>query len=322
MVVELETVELQTVDEVEVLVAVDNFIDVLMAGDEVARRPTMRVDYWETEHLRAEHGYSLYLTVRKGDAETSVLYDAGMGRDTLLHNLDVLGVDVSSLRALLLSHGHADHHGGLEGMARRLGRRGLPLVLHPDAWLKRRVVFPNGNELPMPPPSRADLESIGVEVIDERGPSLLLDGLLLLTGQVERTTPFEKGFPLQQVHTPAGWEPDPWIWDDQAVVVNVRGRGLVVLSSCSHAGIVNVLRHARRLTGIEKIHALVGGLHLTGGLFEPIIGSTVQHLVEMGPDVIVPGHCTGWTAEQAVAAAMPDAYVKTSVGTRFVFTGS
>lgn len=301
---------------------VDNFIDVLMAGDEVARRPPFSVDYWEREHLRAEHGYSLYVTVRNADSEMSLLYDAGMGRDTLLHNLDVLGIDPTALRALVLSHGHADHHGGLEGMAGRLGRWRLPLVLHPDAWRQRRVVFPGGAGLPMLPPSRADLESVGVEVVDERGPSLLLDGLLLLTGQVERTTSFEKGFPLQEVHTPAGWEPDPWIWDDQAVVVNVRGRGLVVLSSCSHAGIVNVLRQARQLTGVEEIHAMVGGLHLTGALFEPLITPTIQHLAEMKPDVIVPGHCTGWAAVQAVAEAMPEAYIKTAVGTRFVFTAA
>src|SRR5258708_2113685 len=89
---------------------------------------------------------------------------------------------------------------------------------------------------------------------------------LLVTGQVERVTGFEKGFPLQQVHTDHGWEPDTWIWDDQAVVCHVKDKGLIVLSSCSHAGAINVLRHAQRLTSIDKIHAFVGGLHLTGGL--------------------------------------------------------
>jgi 7,8-dihydropterin-6-yl-methyl-4-(beta-D-ribofuranosyl)aminobenzene 5'-phosphate synthase len=318
----MDRVNLLPVDEVEVLVLVDNFVDVLLPSTEIAHRAPLPVDFWETEHLRAEHGYSLLVTVKAGDTRHAVLYDAGMGKDTALHNLDVLGVRPDDLRAILLSHGHADHHGGLEGMVRRLGRRRMPLVLHPDAWRTRRVVFPTGNELPLPPPSRADLESVGVELVEERGPSLLVDDLLLLTGQVERITGFEKGFPLQEVHTPAGWEPDPWIWDDQAVVVNVRGRGLVVLSSCSHSGVINILHHARRLTGIDDIHAMVGGLHLSGGIFEPIIPQTVAALVDLDPDVIIPGHCTGWVAEQSVAAALPDAYLKTCVGTRLMFTAA
>ncbi len=318
----MDTLELAPVDELEVLILVDNFVDVLLASDAVAQRMPLRVDFWEREHLRAEHGYALLVTVTSGDTRRTVLYDAGLARDTLLHNLDVLEVRPGDLRAILLSHGHADHHGGLEGVARRLGRSRLPLVLHPDAWRTRRVVFPTGHELPMPPPSRSDLESVDVEIVEERGPSLLVDGLVLLTGQVERTTPFERGFPLQQVHTPAGWEPDPWIWDDQAVVVNVRGKGLVVMSSCSHAGIVNVLLHARRITGIDRIHGMVGGLHLTGGLFEAIIPQTVEALTRIGPEVLVAGHCTGWRAEQSVAAALPDAYLKTSVGTRLVFAAA
>src|SRR5713101_5695526 len=144
----------------------------------------------------------------------------------------------------------------------------MPLVLHPDVWHERRVVFPTGNEISMPPPSHADLDREGVAIIEERGPSLLLDGAVLVTGQVERVTEFEKGFPLQQARTAEGaWEPDTWIWDDQAVVVHVRGKGLVVLWSWSHSGIINVLEQARQLTGVQHVHACVGGLHLTGGLF-------------------------------------------------------
>ena len=255
----------------------------------------------------------------RGERST-LLYDAGLGRDTAAHNLDVLGYDLQDVRALVFSHGHADHHSGLEGITRRIGRRGLPLVLHPDAWRERRVVFPNGTELHMPGPSHQDLDREGWQVVEERGPSLLLDGSLLVTGQVERVTEFEKGFPLQQARADdGGWEPDTWIWDDQALVVNVRGKGLVVLSSCSHAGIINVLRHAQRLTGVEHVHACVGGMHLTGGLFEAIIPQTIETLREIGPDIVVPGHCTGWRATNLVVATLPNAYVQSNVGTRLHF---
>ena len=174
----------------------------------------------------------------------------------------------------------------------------------------------------MPPPSHNDLDREGWQVVEEVGPSLLLDDAVLVTGQIDRTTDFEKGFPLQQARTGDGWEPDTWIWDDQAVVLHVRGKGLVVLSSCSHSGVINVLRHARAATGVDEIHGFIGGLHLTGGLFEQIIPSTIGELSAMAPDVIVPGHCTGWRAVHQVAAALPDAFSSSNVGTTFVFEGS
>ena len=315
----MEQATLQPVDEADVTVVVDTFVDILLAGSEVARRAPLAYDWSERDPLRAEHGYALLLSIRQGGRRQSLLYDAGLGRDTAVYNMDVLEIRPADLRAVVLSHGHADHHAGLEGVLRRLGRPGMPLVLHPDAWRKRRIVFPTGTEMFMPPPTRADLEAEGVQVVEERGPSLLLDGAVLVSGQTERVTDFEKGFPLQQARTDGGWEPDPWIWDDQSVIVDVRDKGLVVLSACSHSGAVNVLRNARRVTGQDKVHAFVGGLHLTGGLFEPIIAPTIAHISAIGPDWLVPGHCTGWRATHELARALPDAYVQTSVGTTLHF---
>jgi 7,8-dihydropterin-6-yl-methyl-4-(beta-D-ribofuranosyl)aminobenzene 5'-phosphate synthase len=294
-------------------------IDTLIPSTKVAIRPPLPWDYFDRDHLIAEHGYSLYLTVTRNGQSQSLLYDAGLGRDTAIHNLDVLGIRANELRAVVLSHGHADHHGGLEGIYRRVGRQRLPLVLHPDAFRERKVVFPTGNELRMPPPSRTDLDLEGWDIVEERGPSLLLDDSVLVTGQVERTTDFEKGFPLQLARSNGGWEPDTWIWDDQAVVCSLKDRGLVILSSCSHAGAINVIRHAQRMTGIEHVHAFVGGLHLTGGLFENIIGRTVEEISCIEPDIIVPGHCTGWKAIHELARQLPDAYIQASVGTRLHF---
>ncbi len=204
-------------------------------------------------------------------------------------------------------------------MLRRLGRRGMPLVLHPDVWRDRKVVFPTGVEIHMPPPSHNDLERESVSIVEERGPSLFLDGMVLATGQVERLTDFEKGFPLQQARTNGGWEADTWMWDDQAIVCHLKDKGLVVLSSCSHAGVINVLQHAQRLTGIDRVYAFVGGLHLTGGLFEAIIPRTIAALGLIGPAIVAPGHCTGWNATHKLARQLPVAYIQTSVGTRLHF---
>ena len=119
-----------------------------------------------------------------------------------------------------------------------------------------------------------------------------------------------------------GWQPDPMIWDDQALVVNVRDRGLVIITGCSHAGAINVLRHAQRLTGESRIAGLIGGLHLTGGLFEARIEPTVDALRAAGVGRVLPAHCSGWRAIHAIARAMPEAFVQSAVGTTVTFDAS
>jgi len=310
---------LRPVDRVEVTVVVDLSVDILLPSVGPANRPPMTHDWSERDQLRAEHGYSLLVRTWVGDESHVVVYDAGLSPTTFLWNCDVLGIKPNEIEAILLSHGHADHHGGLEAVFKRFGRSGLPIVLHPDARLERRVVFPTGLAIDMPPPSVNDLERDGARVLDEPGPTLWGADTMLLSGQVERTTSYEQGFPPQQKRDGDGWLPDPWIWDDQNLVVDVRGRGLVVMSGCSHAGAVNVLRNARRLSGVDAIHAFVGGMHLTGGLFESIIPATIEDVAGLAPDYLVPGHCTGYRALAEIVTRFGDRYLASSVGTTYRF---
>jgi 7,8-dihydropterin-6-yl-methyl-4-(beta-D-ribofuranosyl)aminobenzene 5'-phosphate synthase len=313
-------VALKPVDAADITIIMDNSIDALMASTPRAQRQPMTWDYFDHEQLRAEHGLSLLLTITRDGRRETILYDCGLSRDGVAHNLDVLGLSMDQVRTVVLSHGHADHHGGLEGLFARVGRRRMPLVLHPDIWKERKVVFPTGAEMRIPPPSHNDLDREGWEILEERGPSLLLEDTVLVTGQVDRVTDFETGFPLQYELTDHGYEPDPWIWEDQAIVIHLRDKGLVILSGCGHAGVVNILRYAQALTGIDHVHAFVGGMHLTGGIFEPIIPRTIDEVAAIGPDLLVPGHCTGWKATHLLAARLPDAYLPANVGTRYHFT--
>jgi 7,8-dihydropterin-6-yl-methyl-4-(beta-D-ribofuranosyl)aminobenzene 5'-phosphate synthase len=329
--VAVDPIALEPVDEVRITVLIDNVFDALMAGDHrtirsgfgIPRAPAPQFDSGITPvGLVAEHGFSALVTIRRAGRETTILFDAGLTPDGMITNADRLEVDLTAAQAVVLSHGHFDHAGGLAGLATRMGGR-LPMVLHPQAWTRRRNLLPGGHHQEMPTLSRRALATEGFEVIERREPSLLADASLLVTGEVDRTTEFERGMPpAHQAWDGSGWSHDPMVIDDQAVIMHLRGRGLVVLTGCSHAGAINILRHARRLTGVDHVHALVGGLHLSGAAFEPVIGPTLAALSGLGPELISAGHCTGWRAQAALATAFPDAWVPASSGTTHRLTSA
>jgi 7,8-dihydropterin-6-yl-methyl-4-(beta-D-ribofuranosyl)aminobenzene 5'-phosphate synthase len=309
---------LKEVDSVEITTVLDNFIDVLLPGSETVKRVSLGPDWVTKKTLIAEHGFAAMVKVNAGNTGDTILFDAGLSKDGLTHNLDVLDGKPNEFHAIVLSHGHADHTRGLMGLVERMSARKMPLLLHPDALLERKVVFPDGHEINLPPPDYRVLHSDGIELIQERAPSYLLGGLIMVTGQVHRSTDFETGFPIHHAHVGGKWQPDPLIHDDQAVIVNLKDKGLVVLTGCGHAGVINTIRHAQTLTGVEQIHAVIGGFHLSGAIFEPIIAPTIAALKQIRPQTIVPAHCTGWRATHAMAREFPDAFVQNSVGTCFV----
>ena len=320
-------INLEPVDSVELLSLIDNVTDVFMPDQGPAKRAPLKFTTtrpaafmragWVPEPLVAEHGFSLLVTVTKAGRARRVLFDTGTSPDGMIENMRRLDVDPGSIEAIVCSHGHFDHTTGLDGLIRTVGRNGLPVLIHPHFWRRRRVVIPGAEPQEIPTTSQSALEGAGFEIIEDSKPSFLLDGSILVTGEVPRVTGYEPGFPPQQAWLGGAWEPDPLVLDDQALIVNVAGKGLVVVTGCGHAGVVNICRYASRLTRDQPLYAVVGGFHLNGPLFEPLIPRVLDDLSAMGPAVVVPAHCTGWRAGHAMARRFGDAYIPNSVGTRF-----
>ena len=318
----------EPVDSVEVTILVDNLFDGLLVSEGPARRPSfgphllsVSTPFMEDglvfDQPVVQHGFGALVVARKEGREHRVLFDTGATPDGLVENMRRMDLSPGDVEAIVLSHGHSDHTTGMDGLARVLGPANLPVLIHPEFWNRRRLAFPGREPFELPTTSKGALEGAGFEIVEEEMPSFLLGGSLLVTGEVDRTTSFERGMPGQQALKGEEWVPDPLILDDQALLINVRDKGLVILTGCGHSGIVNVVRYARKVTGISEVHAIVGGFHLGGPAFEPIIPETVEALAAFDPGVLVPTHCTGLKAIHALATRLPDAFHQSSVLTTF-----
>ena len=252
-----------------------------------------------------------------GGQEHRFLFDAGTSPDGVVENMRRLDIDPTSIEAIVCSHGHFDHTTGIDGLVRAVGRVNMPVLIHPHFWRRRRIVLPGRDPIELPTTSRQALAEAGFDIIEEQQPSFLFGRSVLITGEVARTTGWEPGFPPQQAWAADGWQPDPLVLDDQALIVNVSGRGLVVITGCGHAGVVNIARYARRLTGGQPLYALLGGYHLGRPLFEPLIPRVLDDLAALDPGVLVPAHCTGWRAQHAMARRFGEVFIPNAVGSRF-----
>ncbi len=323
-------IELEPVDRIQLTILMDNVTDPLLVDqDRVTRlnwpkallgavpRAASRTspDGGVPDALVAEPGFSALVRLWRGERERTLLFDTGVSPGGVVENMQRLGISPSEIEVIVLSHGHWDHVTGMEGLVRSLGRTQLPVMIHPEFWSRRRIRFPGLEPTELPATSRQALEGMGFQIVEERQPSFLLDHAALVTGEVDRSTEFETGFQGHEALRGGEWAADPLILDDQALVVRVRDEGLLILSGCGHAGIVNTVRYARRLTGEPRIAAIIGGFHLSGPMFERIIEPTVQALGALSPSLLVPAHCTGWKAVHQLARRFPQAFVQCAVGT-------
>jgi len=318
---------MRQLDELTVHVLVDNVTDMLSSRPpHVTSEMRVLIEAGMTEMTGealccAQHGLSLLVTARFGSEKRSALFDAGPDPYAIERNVGRMGVDLSAVDAAVLSHGHFDHSEGLLKAAELIragnGGKGVPLHVHPGAFVKRAVRLPTGDLVQLQDvPSPNTLERGGIEVVQSNRSEEILDGAFFLSGEIPRTS-FERGFDVQVRMTDAGeWEPDPLVMDERFMLAHVKGKGLAIFTGCSHAGVVNVCAHVRELFPSVPLYALVGGLHLAFPN-EDLIDRTVAELQKFSLKAIIAGHCTGWRAMHALVNAFGEGVVDPlAVGTR------
>ncbi|KAJ5336458.1 hypothetical protein MYU51_017119 [Penicillium brevicompactum] len=343
-----DPVDLEEVDSLEAIVIIDNELDPLSppAPDTVqisgnlgtiamgsGHTPTDRGEAYKELRLEdvccAAHGLSILVTATKGDKKHTVLFDAGPEEEAWQRNVNRLRADISSVEVIQLSHWHRDHSGGMLRAIRMINEakqaegRSEELVvdLHPDRPSYRGFALPEHIISLEADPTFEEMEHAGAVVDKQSGPHTVLDNFFLVSGEIPRVTPYETGLRNAVRFDPdeKEWFSDELIQDERSLICNLKGKGLVVFSACSHAGVVNTTKHAIQLTGgTVPVHAVVGGFHLAQSDADKI-QSTVADLKRLDPAVLMPGHCTGWRAKFTIEKHMPGSLVPCTVGSRITF---
>jgi 7,8-dihydropterin-6-yl-methyl-4-(beta-D-ribofuranosyl)aminobenzene 5'-phosphate synthase len=336
---------LQEVDSINITILVDNITDRLLPSLSLVKRPPLISNKRFNKPPIAEHGFSTLVEISYKYKDKKILkkflFDTGVSKNGIIYNSNIFGINFEDIETIILSHGHFDHISGLISVLKKINKP-IEIITHPDAFLRRWVVFPDGRKARMDTLDEGEIKEFGGIIIKNSdinylprlktkiNPKDYIDNnisnnnnnnRILITGEIPRITKFEKGFPLQfkEGKDENDLIADPFVKDDQALVILLKNKGLVILTGCGHAGIINTLNYATKVTGIKKVYAIIGGFHLTGEGYEESIPLTISELLKINPEYIIPCHCTGWKASNEIIKSMPKKYIQTSVGSTFCF---
>jgi 7,8-dihydropterin-6-yl-methyl-4-(beta-D-ribofuranosyl)aminobenzene 5'-phosphate synthase len=314
-------------DAAEIISLVDNSVDFLSTVNKQQvqsfRRWTRELygQEWVRTHTKlpiAEHGFSMFIRVFNGEKSSCVLFDTGGSPEGIVENAERMGISLSEVECIVLSHGHYDHFGGLVSAVKAVNKVNLPIIVHENMFEIRGTANSKGTVRKYPEfPAEAELSP--ARIVSTKQPSLTADDMICVTGEIPRKTSFETGYTPHRVRIDGSWQPDPWIRDERAIAINIKGKGLIVVSGCAHAGIINTISYAQQITGTDKVYAVMGGFHLSGKEFENRMQPTIEELQRIKPKLIVPSHCTGWKAMCAIAKTLPEAFIWNSVGNLYRF---
>jgi 7,8-dihydropterin-6-yl-methyl-4-(beta-D-ribofuranosyl)aminobenzene 5'-phosphate synthase len=336
-----QAIAVPVVDRLAVRVVTDSYQDAMVRTARMGQVEVQRVGLILGprlgRHLHNEFGLSLHLESQRGPETKSLLLDFGFTPTALFNNLDLLAIDPARIDALVVSHGHLDHFGGLVPLLRRDRARMRPdLSLYAggeDTFCHRWIQLPSGNREGFGVLDRRDLAAANVRVVMAEKPAVI-EAHAFTTGAIPRTG-FERVLPATQaeigLRDGAGCDPTHFTKEEQAggivfdqfygehaTCFHVKDRGLVVLSSCGHAGLVNSIRQAQAVSGVKKVHAAMGGFHLSPAPLD-YVAETVRALREIDPDYVIPMHCSGAGFTRMMQQEMPDKLILSYTGSRYLF---
>jgi 7,8-dihydropterin-6-yl-methyl-4-(beta-D-ribofuranosyl)aminobenzene 5'-phosphate synthase len=321
----------ECVEQVSLTVLVDNKADLIVDSSE-------KIKYFTEKPLLAEHGFSVLIQI--DDSGENILWDAGVSKVALIENMRRMRLDFRSISKIALSHGHSDHYAAMTALLNEMnlspevkewGKKvakedieewiaecQIPIVSHPSAFRERWWRKDDGTLVgPILPPPEQEWKAAGAKIIYSQEPYRLTHGCWT-TGFVPRTSFEKSGRPTKLLYRDGSdFIPDD-LEEDQAIVMNVKDKGLIILSGCAHSGIVNTVNYAKEFTGIDTVYAIAGGFHLARASHEEI-SKTIDYLKKGKPTCVIPSHCTGFRAASQIAHEMPDEFIEGIVGATYVF---
>lgn len=320
------TTTLKAIDRLEVFALMDNVSDPFtrshqnMRWNESQYRASVlkKQNFSGADFCRACNGLSLFMRFHSNGKTKSILFDAGPDENLAVDNAKRIGVDLTEVDAVILSHGHFDHYGGILSVLDAIGKKDIPVYSHPELFAPRAF----GKETLMECSynlTNDDIKKHGGLVKESRDPVLLFDDLVLISGEVPRETTYEQGSPSECRKQDDQWQKSPQVVDERGLIFNLKDKGLCVFTACGHTGVVNATRHAKKITGLNKVHFVMGGFHLAPPDVANRINPTIDDLSQLNPDFIITGHCTGARAQAELTNVFSDRHITYGVGTVFNF---
>ena len=312
--------EIPEAEKIVITMITDNLADATRFDYKIAKRQTYISNPLESA-FHGEHGLSYQIETLVNGQLHSCLFDFGSDPKGVTRNMDLLKIDCKKVEALGLSHDHWDHEAAFVEIMKAKKEefsQGIPLYIGKEFFAGTYSKRPNGSITQINLLKRKAIEELGfIKIVEIKDPTPIIPGAYL-PGRIDQVTDYEKVAPNFVAKRGNEFVQETFI-GEQAVILNAKGKGLVVLSGCAHRGIVNTVKHAQKMTGIEKVYAVMGGFHLTGAKPE-LIQKTIADIKAINPEYIVPTHCTGFEAISAFAREMPDRFILNTVGTKYTIT--